>query len=294
MKKIILASAIASAFAAQGAAAADEAPAAAPAATPEHVVTYNLGVTSDYVFRGISQSRNRPAVSAGVDYSHTPSGFYVGTWASTISWVNDSYPAGDLANRANTPMEVDFYGGFKGEAFGGLGFDVGAIHYHYPHHQLKNVAAPAAGPLAGAAPGGLDANTTEVYGKVSYGPVYLKVNYAIGDAIFVSNKAGSIYYDLGADVPVMEGLVVNLHYGRWNFKNDPGFNDPAYPATIYNYSDWKIGLTKDFGSGLSGSIAATGTNATNIHSDGVTGVWNFNNTGYLGGNKFIASLTKTF
>jgi uncharacterized protein (TIGR02001 family) len=284
MKKLILASAITAAFVGQVAYAADAAP-AAPAS--DHQVTFNVGVTSDYVFRGISQSRNRPALSGGFDYSHVPSGFYLGTWASTISWVNDNYPDGDLTMRANTPMEVDFYGGIKGEVIGALSFDVGAIHYYYPNHRLKLVAAPAGGPLAGATPGGLDANTTEVYGKVGYGPVYFKVNYAVGDAIFVSNKAGSFYLDLGADVPIAQGLLLNLHYGRWDFKNDPRFNDPASPASLYNYSDWKVGLTRDFGNGLTGAIAATGTNAS-------TTMWNFNGTGYLGDNKGIVSLTKTF
>ena len=72
MKKLILASAILAAFSANVAQAADAAPA------PEHAVSYNMGVTSDYVFRGISQSRNKPAVSGGVDYSHSPTGLYLG------------------------------------------------------------------------------------------------------------------------------------------------------------------------------------------------------------------------
>ena len=265
MKKLVLASAIASAFAAQAAFAAD----AAPAATPEHVVAYNVGVTTDYVFRGISQSRNKPAVSAGVDYSHTPSGLYLGAWASTISWVADSY--GDsvtTANRGSTPYEVDFYGGIKGDLGAGLNYDLGAIYYLYPNHKL------------GSAP---NANTVEVYGKIGYGPVYLKGSYALGDAIFTSDKAGSYYIDLGGDFPLAEGLVANAHYGMWRFQN--GGATPA--ASDYNYSDWKLGVTKDLGYGLSGALAATGTNAK-------TGPWNFNGTGYLGGNKVIATLTKTF
>jgi uncharacterized protein (TIGR02001 family) len=267
MKKLILASAIASAFAGQVAYAAD----AAPAATPEHVVTYNIGVTSDYVFRGISQSRNKPAVSGGVDYSHTPTGLYAGTWASTISWVADSHlDAATTAARSNTPYELDLYGGVKGDIGGGLSYDAGAIYYLYPNHTL------------GKTP---DANTIEVYGKVAYGPVYFKVNYALGDAVFVSDKAGSYYLDLGADIPVAEGLIFNAHYGRWTFKN--GGAVTSYTPTDYNYTDWKVGLTKDMGNGLSGALAATVTNASKT-------LWNFNSTGYLGGNKVIASLTKTF
>ena len=254
MKKLILASAISAAFVGSFAQAEE-------AAKSDHEVSYNMGVTSDYVFRGISQSRNKPAFSAGVDYSHTPSGFYAGTWASTISWINDATDR-TLYPTANTPYELDLYAGMKGEIGGGFSYDAGAIHYFYPGHKL------------GKAP---DANTTEVYGKIAYGPVSLKVNYALGDAFWTSNKAGSYYVDASGDFPVMEGLTLNLHAGRFEFKDAPG----------WSYSDWKVGLTKDFGNGLSGALAATGTNAQNV------GFWNFN-TGYLGDTKGIVSLTKTF
>ena len=274
MKKLILASAVSAAFVG-GFAQAEE------AAPPEHVIAYNLGVTSDYVFRGISQSRNRPAFSGGVDYSHTPTGLYAGTWVSTISWIDDSYPASstsDSSSRPRTPYEQDFYAGIKFGDAAGLNFDVGTIYYYYPRNKLDtSLGTP-----------GLKANTNEVYGKIAYGPVYFKASYAIGDAIWVSNKSGSYYLDLGADVPVMEGLTLNAHVGRFVFKQD---------ATIltdsrFNYSDWKIGLTKDFGNGLSGSIAATGTTARETFNG--SNVWNFNGTGYLGDTKGIVSLTKTF
>ncbi len=266
MKKLILASAISAAFVGSFAQAEE-------AAKSDHAVSYNLGVTSDYVFRGISQSRNKPAFSAGVDYSHAPSGFYAGAWASTISWVNDATNRGTYPN-ANTPYELDLYGGVKGAITGDFTYDVGAIYYYYPGHKL------------GKAP---NANTTEIYGKLGYGPAYFKVNYSIGDTLWTADKAGSYYLDAGADFPVMDGLTFNVHAGYFSFKN--GNNAPA--ASDYNYSDWKVGVTKDFGNGLTGALAATGTNATNIKADG-TAIWNFNSTGYLGDTKGIVSLTKTF
>ncbi len=263
MKKLILASAILAAFGANFAQAADAAPA------PEHAVSYNLGVTSDYVFRGISQSRNKPAVSGGVDYSHSPTGLYLGAWASTISWIADSHvDSATTRNRSSTPFELDLYGGIKGDLGKGFSYDAGGIYYYYPNHNL------------GSKP---DANTFEAYGKLSYGPVYFKVNYALTDAFYFADKAGTYYLDLGGDFPLMDGLVANLHYGSFRFKN--GGN--ALTASAANYEDWKVGLTKDFGNGLSGSIAATGTNADKT-------VWNFNNTGYLGDTKGIVTLTKAF
>jgi len=272
MKKLILASAMAAAFTG-GFAQAEE------AAKSDHVISYNVGATSDYVFRGISQSRNRPAFSGGVDYAHAPTGIYAGTWVSTISWIDDAYSQANVADnssRPRTPYEQDFYGGIKGGDAAGLNFDVGAIYYYYPRNKLHTS-------LGGLSAGtGLNANTAEVYGKIGYGPVYFKVNYAVGDAFWTSNKSGSYYLDLGADIPVMDGLTVNAHAGRFVFKQDTAF----LTNTAYNYSDWKVGLTKDFGNGLSGALAATGTNAGSV--------WNFNSTGYLGDTKGIVTVTKTF
>ena len=254
MKKTILAAA---ALAALGAGVNVAYAADAAEAAPESTLAFNLGVTSDYVFRGISQSRNRPAFSGGADYTHNPSGMYVGTWVSTISWVNDSTPDGI---KGNTPYELDIYGGQRGEISGGVSYDVGGIYYYYPSNKLT----------------GFDANTFEVYGQLGFGPAYLKVNYALTDTINTGSN-GSYYIDLGTNLPLAEGIVLNLHAGHFSFKDNKAAN----------YTDWKIGLTKDFGSGFSGAIAATGTDADK-------GAWNLGGQGFLGDTKGIVTLTKTF
>ncbi len=249
MKKTILAGAVLAALGASiNVAHAEDA-----AAQPEHAVAYNVGVTNDYRFRGISQSQRDPAFSLGADYTHNPSGAYLGVFASTIKWVKDS--GGD----GNT--EVDVYGGKRGQLTDDLGYDVGAIYYYYPGHGL------------GTAP---DANTFEVYGQLGVGPAYLKLNYALTDAFYTSNKAGSYYVDAGANVPVADGLVVNVHAGYYYWKD----------ATDFNYTDWKVGLTKDFGF-VTAAIAYVGTNADKT-------LWNFGNKGFLGNNAGVVTLTKAF
>src|SRR5262249_56877167 len=82
------------------------APAAAPATPPEPdwTLSANVGLFSQYVFRGISQTNEKPAVQGGFDVGHK-SGFYVGTWASNISWLSDANPD------VSAPIEWDFYGG---------------------------------------------------------------------------------------------------------------------------------------------------------------------------------------
>ena len=114
------------AIGAGGAALAQTAVTPEPAPAPESTLSFNVGATTDYRYRGISQSRLKPALSAGADYSHA-SGLYVGTWLTTIKWIKDA--GGDA------PMEWDVYGGYKGQ-FGasGLGYDVGLLHYNYPSH----------------------------------------------------------------------------------------------------------------------------------------------------------------
>ena len=244
MKKLILASAISAVFVG-GFAQAEE------AATPEHDLSFNVGATSDYRFRGISQSRRDPAVFAGVDYSNTPTGLYIGAWTSTIKWIKD------LGGDAN--MEVDIYGGKRGEA-GAVAYDVGFIHYNYPGNKLSPVSA----------------NTTEVYAQVDYGVASLKYSYALTNFVgWIDNSDGSNYIDLSINPEIADGYVLNLHVGKQRVKN--------YAEA--NYTDWKIGLTKDYGV-VEASVAVIGTDADKD-------VYNFG-TGYLGNTKFIATVTKNF
>ena len=64
-------------------------------------ITGNVGLTTDYVFRGISQTDEKPAIQGGLDYAHS-SGAYAGVWASNVDF-ND----GDVLQRCchNIPPE---------------------------------------------------------------------------------------------------------------------------------------------------------------------------------------------
>ena len=73
-------------------------------ASPHHF-TSNVGVYSQYVFRGLTQTKEKPALQGGFDYSND-NGFYVGTWLSNISWFSDT-------NGGTSSLEWDGYGGFK-------------------------------------------------------------------------------------------------------------------------------------------------------------------------------------
>lgn len=246
MKKIIIASAIAGIFAGQAAYAADAAPA------PDHAVSFNVGVTNDYRFRGISQTRMKPAVSAGADYTNNPTGLYVGTWASNVEWIKDS--GGDAT------VELDLYGGKRGE-INGVSYDVGLIRYYYPSNAYP----------------GSSANTTEAYGQLGYGPVYVKYSQSLTNFIGWGNGTdGSNYIDVGANQEIKDGYILNLHYGKQVVKN----------LSAADYSDWKVGVTKDFGLAVV-AVSVVGTDADKTTYD-------FGTKGYLGGTAGVVTVTKTF
>ncbi len=246
MKKIIIASAIAGIFAGQAAYAADAAPAS------DHAVSFNVGVTNDYRFRGISQTRMKPAVSAGADYTNNPTGLYVGTWASNVEWIKDS--GGDAT------VELDLYGGKRGE-INGVSYDVGLIRYYYPSNAYP----------------GSSANTTEAYGQLGYGPVYVKYSQSLTNFIGWGNGTdGSNYIDVGANQEIKDGYILNLHYGKQVVKN----------LSAADYSDWKVGVTKDFGLAVV-AVSVVGTDADKTTYD-------FGTKGYLGGTAGVVTVTKTF
>lgn len=198
---------------------------AAQAQTPVHTIGYNVAVVSDYRYRGISQSRLRPALQGGVDYTRNPTGLYAGAWASTIRWIEDA--GGDAE------VEVDFYGGKRGDLGRDFTYDVGVLRYLYPSSSLA-----------------VNPDTTEVYGQIGYGPAYLKYSHSVTNLFGFANSEGSGYVDLGANVEMGSGTILNLHVGHQRVANNSAFS----------YTDWKVGVTKDFGF-VTGALAAVGTNA---------------------------------
>ncbi|HEY0925738.1 TorF family putative porin [Brevundimonas sp.] len=217
------------AFASAAAAAALLAAAgSAQAQAPD--VAWNVAVTSDYVFRGASQTDEEPALQGGVDLTFE-SGFYAGAWASNVDFGDD------------TDAEVDLYGGFRTEA-GGFALDFGAIAYlyvnapdladDYDYVEFKAAASRAFGPvtLGGAvyySPNffGADDNATYVEANGSFSPAskwtvsgalgyqYLDVSddyttwnagvaYAITDNISVDAR----YHGTDVDAPLYDDRAV--------------------------------------------------------------------------------------
>jgi uncharacterized protein (TIGR02001 family) len=204
------------------------------APTPDYTLSYNVGVTSDYRFRGISQTTFDPALQAGVDFAHK-SGVYLGVWGSNVNWLRNSSGATDGA------LEIDLYGGYKGAITNDLGFDVGVVTYQYPGNTTANVS------------GLVNANTTEVYGALTYSIVTAKFSQSTGDFIGNKNSSGSQYFEVAANFDLGSGFTLTPHVGRQTIPNVSNNNG--------DYTDYSLTLAKDFGNGLTASIAAIGTDA---------------------------------
>lgn len=97
----------------------------------EGELSANLGLTSDYIWRGISQTLGDPAVQGGVDYSHD-SGVYLGVWASNVDFFSNNAPDSTPDDDDEAEIELDLYVGLAGEFDVGIGWDVGVIQYRYP------------------------------------------------------------------------------------------------------------------------------------------------------------------
>ena len=119
------------------AALAQTPPPAAPPA-PDYTLTANVGLFSEYIFRGISQTAGKPAVQGGFDWAHS-SGFYLGTWGSNISWLED------FGAYTRSSLEWDFYGGYKGSINDDWNYDLGTIYYLYPGNAIPATRTPTAG-----------------------------------------------------------------------------------------------------------------------------------------------------
>ncbi|WP_137719672.1 TorF family putative porin [Methylobacillus flagellatus] len=220
MRNPILVAAVLGALTLPVAALAEEA--VAPAAESPHTFTYNVGLYSQYIFRGLTQTRAHAALQGGVDYSHA-SGFYLGAWGSNISWLTDANVY------ANSSLELDLYGGFASEiGETGIGYNVGILQYIYPGNRFS---------------GTKNADTTEIYGSLAYGWVSAKLSaVASSNAFGFADADGSTYSELNLNVPFGKGYTGLAHVGYQDFTGAGN--------STFDYTDWKLGLTKSWDNGV--------------------------------------------
>lgn len=206
-------------------------------------VSYNIGIVSDYIFRGITQTTHNAAVQGGLDYEHS-TGLYVGAWASNVRWIKDS----GAITTGDASVEVDTYFGIKNAVAIDYGYDFGYVRYNYLGNFTPQI-------------GYNNPDTTEVYGAASYKFVTLKYSYSLLDGFMtVPGSKGTNYIDLSAIYPVeMVGMTVGAHIGKQTIVGAAA--DPALFNAGSSYTDYKLSASKDFSSYVL-SLSYTNTTGT--------------------------------
>jgi uncharacterized protein (TIGR02001 family) len=260
---------------------------AAAAPQSPHTVTGNLSLVSDYRFRGIAQTFKKPALQGGIDYSHA-SGVYLGNWNSNVN-EGAGFPAGNL--------EMDFYGGWK-KSWGDWGLDVGAIYYYYPGTDANAASGTSfVNPRTGEVHTG-SVNNKEIYIGGSWKWLSLKYYHAVDDYFSLPGTKGSRYLDLSGTYDLGNGWGIVGHVGsfklkHWNIGTD---------ATDGDYTDWKIGVTKDVNGWIFGA-AYIDTDSKGSCNPGNPGFYCFPNqlpvvagtkTKDAGKGTVVLSVSKTF
>ncbi|WP_372873070.1 TorF family putative porin [Shewanella sp.] len=170
----------------------------------------NIGLSSNYLWRGISQTGDAVAVDGSIDYSHD-SGFYAGVWASNIDFGDD------------TTFELDLYGGYSGEITESISFDVGYLYYGYPDADA-------------------DIDFSELYASLSW--QWLTLGYARvihggnGLADDALSEDDMDYLSAEVAIPLSDSLSLDFHYGYSSGDLISSWYDES------SYSDYSAAITK--------------------------------------------------
>ncbi|HVC49228.1 MAG TPA: TorF family putative porin [Burkholderiales bacterium] len=199
-------------------------------------VVGNLSATTNYVYRGITNSANKPAIQGGFDWTN-PAGWYAGIWGSSIS--SDIFQ-----NNTRVNEETDFYGGYNGVINQDWNWSAGLIQYTYF--------------------GDTRFSTDEANVSLGYRWLTVKYSHELNKFYNLPDSSGSYYYEAALAVPLPENLTLGLHAGHQVVAG-------AANAGL-NYTDYKVSLAHDFGHGYSASVNYTTTNANKALYTGADGV----------------------
>ena len=234
MNRLIAAAAIAGAAAA---AVPGQVLAQATVEEPTHSLSANLGLVSEYRYRGIGQTNGDPAVQAGLDYTHA-SGVYAGTWWTNVSWLSDA------SDEVSNSLETDVYAGYRG-SFGDFGYDVGVLRYLYPGSFPRGFTSP---------------HTTELYVAGSWRMFTLKYSHAMTNLFGFDDSEGAGYLELNGAFELGAGLGLVAHVGHQRIPSGSVGGVEIRSRDDCSYTDWSLGLTKEF-VGLDWKLSWIDTNA---------------------------------
>lgn len=175
-------------------------------------VSMNVGLASDYMFRGVSQTQNKGAIQGGLDVVHS-TGLYVGTWGSNVDFA-----AGDAS------VEMDYYAGYR-TSLGDVSLDLGYLQYTYPDESAIDFG--------------------ETYAKLGYMGVALEVYYSSNSNVSaMQGDDAALYTKLGYSYSFENGISLGASVGRYDLK-DEVFVD-ADGSDRSSYIDWSLSASKEF------------------------------------------------
>ncbi|MFT6920746.1 MAG: hypothetical protein ACJA2G_003399 [Cognaticolwellia sp.] len=192
----------------------------------------SVALSSDYMWRGYSQTDNEMAISGSFDVAHS-SGLYAGTWASNV----------DFGDSVST--EIDVYAGFGNEIGDtGIGYDVGVLRYIYPDSEP-------------------DYSWNEFYGSLSYS--FFNVGVAYSNDVYGSDETG-VYYSAGFDYDLPMAIALSAGVGYYDY--DTVVYGAGNPDSA---TDYHIGVSKDLaGFGFDLTYTDTDSDASTLYGDGAT------------------------
>ncbi|MEX0965312.1 MAG: TorF family putative porin [Pseudohongiellaceae bacterium] len=197
--------------------------------------TANFAASNNYIWRGLTQSVNEAAISGGIDFS-ADSGFYVGTWASNVS-----YAADDVFS-----YEHDLYGGFAGEA-GGISYDIGYLYYNYDAEAEFDFG--------------------EIYGSIGIGAFTIGMNILANTEAdeapgqdFGFGEATYTYIDYATEIG--DAIELGFHIGH----HEGDFSE-AFNGVPGDYTDYNVSLSKNGFSFMITSTDLDDAGADNLDND---------------------------
>ncbi len=264
--------------------AADATPATA-VATPDWTFPSSIGMVSDYIWRGQTQTWGKPAVQAGIEADHA-SGLYAGVWGSNVSshWL------------PNANLETDWSVGFRNAFATDFKYDVGGTYIYYPGGNFDKVSTTTYQSSK--------LNSLELYASLGWKWFTVKGGYmptkfygwnvdnskpSVGfpngnvNAGVTGNTNGAYYYMGSVSYDVMPTLNLAAEVGRQTIENSTGLD----------WTWYKVGATKSFDGGWAVNAFYTGTTGSSAYEN-YGSFDNGSDKRSIDQNKVVIGLSKSF
>lgn len=175
---------------------------------PASSLTWNLSATSDYVFRGVTQTDFGPALQGGLDYAFGDSGFYAGVWGSNV----------DFADPDGPDIELDTYVGYSADLGDDWNVDFSVVRYAYSGER-------------------------NAYGDLDYSEFFARTTYR--EMLTFTLAYANDYANL--DYSSLYLNVAGTHDLGNDFSLNAGIGHSKFSAGNGSYSDWNLGVSRQFG-----------------------------------------------